>query len=1855
MNPQSNPKSMVSGVALALALAATGSRPVAAAAFTWLPVAPTGTWSTVANWGSTGGTAYPNATGDTANLISSITANSTSTLTQAATLGILNIGAASGGKSFTVSGTGVNTLTFNNSSAGAQINNLLNANTISAGITLADNLAVTNTTAAALTLSGNITGTGNLTLNGNGTDYTKLGFSLTGTLNHEGSILNSGTGVTSVTISSVIGSKVTGLVQNANDTLTLSGNNTSFTGGVTLSSGTLNVNHASALGTGTFTINGVALNNTSGAAITLATNNAQAWNGDFTFVGGLGSGDLNLGTGTVTLAGNRAVTVRSKTLTVGGPLVDGASSFGMTKNGPGILVLGGTNTYKGATVLNGGVLRAVDGVGLPSTGLLTLNGGVLETSGTFARNLGTGAGAAQVTGGFSGFSANGLAVTVALGGTGSPTALVWGGATFKPLTLVLNASSANQALEFKNAIDLNNTNRVINVNANVATLSGAISGTGALLKNGAGTLVLTGANNYTGITTVTAGELRIASAANVGGGAVTVASTGALGISADLSQAALAALIDPASGGILAIDTGASATTQALNLSALGNGGMSLGSVAGGTYGAATLTAGNGSLYRLGGGGGALTLTQGVLAGGNAVVVGRNQAGGNGTLVLQGNNSYTGATTVNDGSTLTLDFTQGAANDILPAATALTLGRSATLSVIGKNSVTNSQTLNGLTVGNGHANVTVTSGAGGTANLALDGITRSAGGSLLLTLPASGSISTSAAGDGTGLLGAWAFVGTGTNTRYAGVSGGTLSGYTLGTSVTSINSMTNATANYDLTLAGTSTATAARAANTIRFTGTGLRYITMGVATNTLTLNSVINAGSGTLNFSDTGAIMIGASKELVINAAAGSTVTMGASIKDNTAGASSVLLIGGGTVQLAAGTGTSSHSFSGGLTVDGVTLDLGYPVSKTPFGLGPLTLVSGTFIGASGGTLSNTANNAINLNGDFTFNTTGRTPGMGTGAVTLGKTVTLTVETPVSFAGNVGDGGNGYGLVKEGVGNLAFSGSNNFTGPIVVNNGTFSVDYGPSVNAANTLFVNALGAVILSTSANYNIAGLNDGVDGGGRVYAANSGGAAMLIFGGAGSYLFTGSVDAPNLARAFTVTMNGTGTQVLTGANAYSGATTINSGVLGAGILASGSALSSIGISSNAATNLVFNGGTLRYLGSGDSTDRLFTVGTTAGSALDASGTGPVTFSNTAKIAFSGTAARTFTLTGSNTGDNTLAGILSDSGSYKTAITKDGAGKWILTGSNTYTGATLVNAGKLAVNGFLNASSTVTVASGATLGGSGTAAGAVIINVGGTLAPGNSISTFNTGALTVNGNYNPEIGAAGSPYGLSDLDNVTGNVTLGAASVLNLIDNAGANSQGSAGAGAHKLIAFTGNRFGSFATVNNPMSATLHENVFYNDAAKTVDLDLYRLAAAGAVTNQTFGNWLASSTAVTANLVISNTAPNDGFSEKLNASAATVSGISFGSVSGLAGLGTGTMAMTLDRSASGVKGGAATIAFQSDGAGLNSYGTTGLASQGISVTGTVYDAAALTLNTTSTLGDGGTLSIANNSGAYRSAAYVNVIDTTGANGWTLNGLTTSDVIAAGITNTSGYVLAPTSTGLLNGTVLSGSLGITLQNNQAYLGSGIGDLGIHTWTLRHTVSGNVATIGSAQTTTLVNGQSLVGFNAGTGRSGAVLGTTASFLEGTSTGGAASMTFRTRTAGVESASLFSDVVDLSSATGANPFVLQLSYNPADLGTMPDTNLSLGWNNGSAWVNALTGNTGSPTTFITATSDYSTWRAAHTGDLSGYLDVYGVDTINHTVWAVVNHNSEFAVIAVPEPAALALFALGGLTLLRRRRA
>lgn len=168
---------------------------------------------------------------------------------------------------------------------------------------------------------------------------------------------------------------VTGLVKNNGAAVTLTTANT-YSGGTTLNAGTLNIYNASAIGTGALTIAGGVID---ANGVTLTTNNAQNWNADFTFTG---SGDLNMGTGAVAMSASRVITTTNGiTAFTAGGIVSG-TGFGITKNGPGTLVLGGVNTYTGGTTLNAGTLQINPANGAAANGAITLNGGTFVLNAT---------------------------------------------------------------------------------------------------------------------------------------------------------------------------------------------------------------------------------------------------------------------------------------------------------------------------------------------------------------------------------------------------------------------------------------------------------------------------------------------------------------------------------------------------------------------------------------------------------------------------------------------------------------------------------------------------------------------------------------------------------------------------------------------------------------------------------------------------------------------------------------------------------------------------------------------------------------------------------------------------------------------------------------------------------------------------------------------------------------------------------------------------------------------------------------------------------------------------------------------------------------------------------------------------------------------------------------------------------------------------------------------------------------------------------------------------------------------------------------------------------------------------------
>jgi autotransporter-associated beta strand protein len=272
------------------------------------------------------------------------------------------------------------------------------------------------------------------------------------------------------------------LIKEGTGSVTISTANT-YSGGTTLNGGTLNVNNASAIGTGSLTIAaGTTIDNTSGSAITLSTNNAQFWNGDFTFGG---TNDLNLGTGAVTLASSLHLTTNgTAALTVGG-VISGPSGAGLFKEGTGTLVLNGVNTFDGGVTIDAGTVRI----------------GNASALGTSANPLTFGSssnGKLQVNG-------NALALS-ALNGDNTTT--------------IENSNATNGSL-------------TVGSGSFDGILQNGSAGTLALTKTGAGTLALTGANTYSGGTTLNGGTLSVSGNSALGAGTVNMAGGTTISTSAD--------------------------------------------------------------------------------------------------------------------------------------------------------------------------------------------------------------------------------------------------------------------------------------------------------------------------------------------------------------------------------------------------------------------------------------------------------------------------------------------------------------------------------------------------------------------------------------------------------------------------------------------------------------------------------------------------------------------------------------------------------------------------------------------------------------------------------------------------------------------------------------------------------------------------------------------------------------------------------------------------------------------------------------------------------------------------------------------------------------------------------------------------------------------------------------------------------------------------------------------------------------------------------------------------------------------------------------------------------------------------
>lgn len=408
-----------------------------------------------------------------------------------------------------------------------------------------------------------------------------------------------------------------------------------------------------------------------------------------------------------------------------------------------------------------------------------------------------------------------------------------------------------------------------------------------------------------------------------------------------------------------------------------------------------------------------------------------------------------------------------------------------------------------------------------------------------------------------------------------------------------------------------------------------------------------------------------------------------------------------------------------------------------------------------NGGTIQSSgtrafANSAITIGGDFTNQGTGIATYSGT--VWLGGVLrTITNDTASGsrvYSGVVSNyGSNGITFTATtqgatGTGTTNFTNATNtFSGPITISNGEVIFASSNSLGNVNNSIVIDGGRLTMTTG---DIASTH-AISLGSTVSSGTATGTAISVTT-SGTTNYNG-VLADKTSSTGILVKQGAGTLILGGVNTYTGQTSINNGTLklttGSNRLPTSTVVSLGQASSTNLGILDLNGQNQQIAG------LVSTTGT------NATGT---------KNTVTSTAAATLDINVADGATSSYgAGTAANSGAITGAISlkKSGLGTQTLGDTNTYTGTTTVDAGKLVINGSIS-TSTTTVKSAGTLAGSGTV-GAVTVNSGGFIAPGNSPGILNTGNIILEAGSTLGIEIDGATVATQyDRLNVTGSVSL-------------------------------------------------------------------------------------------------------------------------------------------------------------------------------------------------------------------------------------------------------------------------------------------------------------------------------------------------------------------------------------------------------------------------------------------------------------------------------------------------------------
>ena len=539
--------------------------------------------------------------------------------------------------------------------------------------------------------------------------------------------------------------------------------------------------------------------------------------------------------------------------------------------------------------------------------------------------------------------------------------------------------------------------------------------------------------------------------------------------------------------------------------------------------------------------------------------------------------------------------------------------------------------------------------------------------------------------------------------------------------------------------------------------------VTAGTATQTMAMDLTLNAQRTITNLNTSTLILTGvigqdgATARNLLKTGAGTLVL------SNTANTfTGQMLIDQGTVRVTKLANTNQNSSIGAGTGAVRLGQLGNTGTLEYVGTGDTSdrqINIGNGDGNGGSTILNNGSGALVFN-NATFNVSGAT-----GSAVNARNLTLggTNTGANTISGAIANTGSGINLktisvVKQEAGTWILSSSNAYTGGTTLINGVLRAGHN---NAFGTGTLTLSGGTLASDGATARTLTNAVTLSGVAQVTLTESTiGTGDLTL--SGPVTTTGAINRTLLVNQLATISglvdgssgalfkSGTGTLVMANtANTFSGGFGINSGTVQVTKLADAGENSSVGTrNSNSVMRLgqTVTTGTLEYTGTGDTSDLQINIGNGdggGGSTILNNGSGALVFDN-ATFNVSGTAgsatnARTLTLGGTNTGANTISGVIANTGSgsnLKTiSVAKTNAGTWVLAGANTYSGTTTVSSGSLIVNGNQSgATGLLTVAANATLGGSGTIGGATTIS--GTHSPGNSpgIQTFTNG-LTYNG----------------------------------------------------------------------------------------------------------------------------------------------------------------------------------------------------------------------------------------------------------------------------------------------------------------------------------------------------------------------------------------------------------------------------------------------------------------------------------------------------------------------------------------